>query len=243
MSSTLIIARREFRSNFDSPVGYVVIILSLWVVGAFFFRDYWTLNRATMAPLFSWVPWALALLIIPSVTMRLFAEEKRTGTIELLITMPVRDREVVLGKFFATLGLIVVLLLLTLTYPVLLGRLSGEGIFGGLDKGPIFAGYFGMLLYASAGIAIGLFFSSITENQIVAFMLTFVSLAVLQTIDYLGAAAGGFIGDTFAFISFSRRVATFGRGLIDFRNVVYFLSVTTFFLILTIRSLESRKWK
>src|SRR6266496_1079173 len=99
MSSTLIIAKREFRSNFDSPIGYVVIILSLLGVGAFFFRDYWTINRATIYPLFTWLPWAFVFPIIPAVTMRLFAEERRTGTIELLITMPVRDIDVVLGKF------------------------------------------------------------------------------------------------------------------------------------------------
>ncbi len=237
MNSTMIVARREFRSNFDSPIGYVVIALSLLGVGVFFFRDYWTINRATLYPLFTWIPWAFVFPIIPAVTMRLFAEEKRTGTLELLITMPVRDREVVVGKFLATLGLIGVLLLLTVTYPLTISRL------GQLDWGPIGVGYLGLLLEASAGIAIGLFFSSITENQIVAFMLTFVTLLMLFAIDYVGAAAGGIFGDIFAFISFQRRLAPFGRGLLDLRNVVYFLSVAVFFLMLTTRQLESRKWK
>lgn len=237
MNSTLIVARREFRSNFDSPIGYVVIALSLLGVGAFFFRDYWTINRATLYPLFTWLPWAFTFFVIPSVTMRLFSEEKRTGTIELLITMPVRDREVVLGKFLATLALIGVLLALTLTYPLLIGRL------GALDTWPVAAGYLGMMLHASAAIAIGLFFSSVTENQIIAFMLTAVVLLGLFAIDYLGAAVGGVFGDIFAFISFQRRLAPFGRGLIDLRHVVYFLSVTAFFLMLTTRQLESRKWK
>jgi ABC-2 type transport system permease protein len=237
MNSTLIVARREFRSNFDSPIGYVVIALSLLGVGAFFFRDYWTINRATLYPLFTWLPWAFTFFVIPAITMRLFSEEKRTGTIELLITMPLRDREVVLGKFLATLALIGVLLALTLTYPLLIGRL------GALDSGPLIAGYVGMMLHASAGIAIGLWFSSLTENQIIAFMLTAVVLLVLFAIDYLGAAVGGVVGDIFAFISFQRRLAPFGRGLIDLRHVVYFISVTAFFLMLTTRQLESRKWK
>lgn len=238
MNSTLIVTKREFRSNFDSPIGYVVIALSLLGVGFFFFRDYWTINRATLYPLFTWLPWAFVFPIIPAVTMRLFAEEKRTGTLELLITMPVRDRDVVFGKFLATLGLIAVLLALTLSYPVFIGRLTNS-----LDWGPIGVGYFGLLLEASAGIAIGLYFSSLTENQIVAFMLTFTVLLGLFTVDYLGAAVGGWMGDIFAFISFQRRLAPFGRGLLDLRHVVYFVSVAAFFLMLTTRQLESRKWK
>ncbi len=238
MNSSLIVARREFRSNFDSPIGYVVIALSLIVVGVFFFRDYWTINRATLYPLFTWMPWAF-LFVIPALTMRLFSEEKRTGTLELLITMPVRDREVVIGKFLATVGVVGVLLALTLTYPILIKWRIAQG----LDMGPVFVGYFGLLLEAAAGIAIGLFFSSITENQIIAFMLTAVTMLALFALDYLGAAVGGFLGDVFSFISFQRRLAPFGRGLLDLRNVVYFLSLAAFFLMLTTRQLESRKWK
>jgi ABC-2 type transport system permease protein len=238
MNSTLIVARREFRSNFDSPIGYVVIALSLVVVGVFFFRDYWTINRATLNPLFTWLPWAF-LFVVPAITMRLFSEEKRTGTLELLITMPVRDREVVVGKFLATLGVVAVLLALTLTYPLLIkARIAPS-----LDWGPIFVGYLGLLLEAAAGIGIGLFFSSITENQIIAFMLTAVTLLGLFAVGYLGAAVGGVFGDIFAFIDFQRRLAPFGRGLLDLRNVVYFLSIAAFFLMLTTRQLESRKWK
>jgi ABC-2 type transport system permease protein len=237
MNSTLIITKREFRSNFDSPIAYVVIALSLLFVGWFFFRDYWTINRATVGPLFMWLPWAFVFPIIPAITMRLFAEEKRTGTIELLITMPVRDRDVVLGKFFATLGLIAVLLLLTLTYPLSVSRI------GNLDWGPVGVGYIGLLLEASAAIAIGLFFSSITENQIVAFMLTFCTLLALWAVDYLSADTNGFAGHFISFVSFQRRLSPFSRGLFDLRNAIYFLSVTAFFLLSTTRSLESRKWK
>ena len=236
-SPTFIIAKREFRSNFDSPIAYVVIILSLIGLGLLFFTNYWTINRATVAPLFQWMPWTFIVLIIPAVTMRLLAEERRTGTIELLITMPVRDLDVVLGKFFATLGLIVVLMVLTIIYPLMISRL------GNLDWGPVWIGYIGCLLLASASIAIGLFFSSLTENQIVAFMLTIITLVVLFLVDYFFAFISGNVGDAMAFISFQRRLMPFGRGLLDLRNVVYFLSVTIFFLLLTVRSLESRKWK
>ncbi|MGZ3421699.1 MAG: ABC transporter permease [Polyangiales bacterium] len=238
MNSTFIVTKREFKSNFDSPIGYVVIALTLAGVGLFVFRDYWTINRATLYPLFTWIPWAFTFFVIPAITMRLFSEEKRTGTLELLITMPIRDREVVVGKYLATLGVIAVLLVLTLTYPISIGYLTSA-----LDWGPILTGYIGLLLHASAGIAIGLFFSSITENQIIAFMLTAVVLMILFALDYLGAAVGGTIGDIISFMSFQRRLAPFGRGLVDLRHVFYFLSMTAFFLLLTIRQLESRKWK
>lgn len=237
MNSTFIVAKREFRSNFDSPVGYVVIMLSLVIVGAIVFRDFWTVNRASVGPLFNYLPWALVLLIIPAVTMRLFAEEKRTGTIELLITMPVRDREVVLGKYLASMGLIAILLLLTATYPLTINRL------GHLEMGPVITGYLGILLLASASISIGLFFSSLTENQIVAFTATAVSLFGLWVLDYLGGALSGNLGDVVAFFSLQRHMNPFARGLIDVRHVLFFASVTTFFLMLTTRSLESRKWK
>ena len=237
MSSTFIITRREFRSYFDGPIAYVVLGLSLTIVGWVVFRDYWTINRATLAPLFQYLPWALVILVIPAVTMRLLAEEKRTGTIELLITMPVRDLDVVLGKFLATLALFFVMLLLTVPYYFFINRL------GNVDWGPVASGYLGLLLLSAAGTAMGLFASSITENQIVAFMLTFCSLFVLWILDYVGAAAGGWLGDFFGFISFQRRLMPFTRGVIDLRNVVYFLSVAGFFLFLSVRSLESRRWK
>jgi ABC-2 type transport system permease protein len=249
MSPTFIITRREFRSNFDSPIAYVVIILSLMIVSVFVFQQFWTINRATISPLFGYLPWLLNLLVIPAVTMRLFAEEKRTGTIELLITMPVRDRDVVIGKFLATLGLVVVLLALTLTYPITISRL------GNLDAGPwytlylggpVATGYLGLVLEAAAGISIGLFFSSRTENQIVALFATFIVLLILTVLDFVGPVLGGekgMLGDIFSFISFQRRLSPFTRGLLDLRNVIYFLSITAFFLVATVRSLESRKWK
>lgn len=237
MTSTTIIARREFRSYFDSPIAYVVICLSLIIIGLFVFSQFWTINRASLGGLFEYTSWGIVLFIVPAITMRLLAEEKRAGTLELLITMPVRDSEVVLGKFFASLGLIVVLLVLTAVYPLMISRL------GTLDPGPLFVGYFGLILLSAAAVSIGLFFSSITENQIVAFMATFVVLLVFWIMEYVGASAGGFMGDLINFISFKRRVTPFERGLLDVRNIFFFLSVTTFFLLLTIRSLESRKWK
>jgi ABC-2 type transport system permease protein len=236
MNATLLIAKREFRSYFDSPIAYVVLILSLFVVGILYFQSFWTVNQATIGPLFTYMPW-MFIFLVPAMTMRLFAEEKRTGTIELLMTMPVRDREVVLGKFFGAVGLIVVLLLLTLTYPLSIGRL------GDLDNGPLVVGYLGLLLEAGAALAIGIWASTLTENQIVAMFIAGVLMMVLFIIDYLFATWTGIAGDIVGFISFQRRLMPFSRGLLDLRNAVYFLSVTAFFLTLATRSLESRKWK
>jgi ABC-2 type transport system permease protein len=236
MNSTSIITRREFRSNFDTPVGYVVISLALIFVGFATFQSFWSVNRASVGQMFFWLAWSFV-IVIPAVTMRLFAEEKRTGTIELLITMPVRDRDVVLGKAFSALGLVAVMLVLTLSYPITIARL------GSLDWGPVGVGYLGLLLEAAAAIAVCLYFSSITENQVIALFLGFVTIVFLNLLDWLGSAAGGWFGDAIASISFQRRLTPFTRGLLDLRNVVYFLSVAVFFTLLTMRSLESRKWK
>jgi ABC-2 type transport system permease protein len=236
MNGTSIITRREFRSNFDTPVGYVVISLAMIIVGFLTFARFWTVNRASVAEMFYYLGWTF-IVVIPAVTMRLFAEEKRSGTIELLITMPIRDVEVVLGKALATLGLVLVMLLLSLSYPYTISRL------GNMDWGPVAAGYLGLLLEACAAISLGIFFSSITENQVIALFIGVMTLFVLTVLDFLGAAVGGWLGDAIAFISFQRRLMPFTRGLIDVRNVVFFLSVAAFFLLLTVRSLESRKWK
>ena len=241
----LVIARRELASYFLSPISYVVATLFLVATG----YEFWILTAllngreaphgAVMQYFFggTFLYWLFLMFLVAVITMRLIAEEKRAGTLELLITMPVRDSEVVLGKFFASLGLVSVLLLLTGIYPLMINRL------GVLDGWPLAVGYLGMLLLASAGIAVGLFFSSITENQIVAFMATFVVLLILWILEYVGSSATGLLGDIVNFISFKRRLTPFTRGLLDLRNVVYFVSVAAFFLLLTIRSLESRKWK
>src|SRR5512140_949718 len=151
MSTTLTIARREFRSNFDSPLAYVVICLGLIMLGFVFFYlngGFWQADRATLQQLFIWAPRGLSFLVIPVVTMRLLAEEKRSGTLEMLITLPVKDHEVILGKFLGAWGLVLTLIASTALYPILMFKWPWD--LGPLDMGPVLSGYLGLVLYSAA---------------------------------------------------------------------------------------------
>lgn len=232
------------RAYFDSLVAYVVIGGSMLGLGIFFFLfqqgGFWQVDRATMARMFEFMPWALTLLVIPLITMRLLADEKRSGTLELLITMPVKDSDVILGKYFAALGLATVLLLATLIYPI--AMFVWPWHIGALDWGPVFAGYLGLFLFSAAGIAIGLLYSSITDSQIIAFFLTVTTLLFIYFIGSLAETVHHAVGDVISFVSFQSRFHPFARGLVDTRDVLYFLSITAICLLIAFRSLESRKW-
>jgi ABC-2 type transport system permease protein len=239
------IARRETRSFFDSLVAYVVVGGSMLGVGIYFFMlqggGFWQTDRASMGRLFDFMPWALAVLVIPLVTMRALAEEKRAGTIELLITMPVRDSEVILGKYFAAVIMCLVLLAASLIFPIAMFKWPWH--LGALDWGPVWCGYLGLFLFSCAGVAIGILFSSITESQIISFFLTAGVLVLLTVTGSLVELVHGWFGDAVAFISFQARFASFARGLLDTRAVVYFLSISVICLLGAFRALESRKWK
>jgi ABC-2 type transport system permease protein len=238
------IALRELRAYFDSLVAYVVLGGSLFGLGIYFFLfqggGFWQVDRATMTRMFEFLPWALALLVIPLITMRALAEEKRSGTIELLITLPVTDADVILGKYFAALAMAAILLLATLIYPI--AMFVWPWHLGSLDWGPVWSGYVGLLLFSTAGIALGLLFSSLTESQIIAFFVTAFLLTFLQIVGALVQFLPGVLGDSIAFVSFSSRYEPFARGLIDTRAIVYFLSIAVLCLLIAFRSLESRKW-
>ncbi|MGH7279933.1 MAG: ABC transporter permease subunit [Polyangiaceae bacterium] len=239
------IARREMRSYFDSLIAYVVIGGSTLGIGIFFFLmqsgGFWEVDRASMARLFAAMPWALSVLVIPLVTMRSLAEEKGTGTLELLITMPVRDADVILGKYFAALGMCLVLLAITVLYPIAMFVTPWH--LGSLDWGPVWTGYLGLALFSAAGTALGLMFSSFTESQIIAFFLTAGVMLFMQVIGGIVETLAGVAGDIIAFVSFETRFQPFARGLIDTRAVIYFLSIAVICLLVAFRSLESRKWK
>jgi ABC-2 type transport system permease protein len=243
MSPMLIIAKREFRSYFDSPLAYVVICLSFLVLGAFFFLvsgGFWQLDRASVAPVFSLAPYGLAFLVVPVITMRLIAEEKRSGTLEMLITLPVKDSDVVLGKYLGALGMVLVLVLATAVYPIAMFKFPWN--LGPLDMGPVFAGYFGLVLFAATTVAIGLLISSLTESQAIAFFLTVFVLLVLWLLGKMAAYVGGTPGNVMNFVAFDTRLSGFWRGLIDTRDVVFFLTVTATCLVVSFRALERRKW-
>lgn len=243
LKNTYTIARREFWSYFDSPLAYVVLGLSLLALGAYFFfwqdNAFWQADRASMARMFSAFPVVLC-FVCSVVTMRSLAEEKRMGTLELLITMPVRDSEVIIGKYLGALGLICVLLAASLLYP--LAMFAWPWHLGPLDWGVVVTAYFGLVLFAAASIAVGLLFSSVTESQIIALFVTMAVLLLLYGFGLGETLFKGAVGDTLAFISSSSRYQPFARGLIDTRAVVYFLSITVLALLIAFRNLESRKW-
>src|SRR5882724_4517324 len=243
MSPMLIIAKREFRSYFDSPIAYIVICLSFFALGLMFFflnGGFWQLDRASVARLFESAPMGLSFLVVPVVTMRLLAEERRSGTLEMLITLPVKDSDVVLGKYLGALGLVLVLVVSTLAYPIALFKWPWN--LGPLDAGPVMSGYFGLLLFSAASVAVGLLISALTESQAVAFFITFFVLGALWLFGDLASKADGLLAVLLNYVSFQSCLSNFWRGLVDSRDVVFFLSVTALSLMVAFRALERRKW-
>jgi ABC-2 type transport system permease protein len=244
MSPMLTIAKREFRSYFDSPLAYVVICLSFVAVGFLFFfwrGGFWQVDRATLGRLFEFAPLGLSVLVIPVVTMRLVAEERRSGTLEMLITLPVKDSDVIGGKYLGALGLVLVLVLATAIYPIAMFKFPWT--LGPLDVGPVWSGYFGLILFSAAAVAIGLLVSSFVESQAIAFFVTVIVLGTLWFFDNLAEVVGsGAFATVLRYVSFQTRLSSFQRGLLDSRDIIYFVSVTALALVVSFRALERRKW-
>jgi ABC-2 type transport system permease protein len=237
MRNSLAIARREFHGYFDSPVAYIVIVFFLLVSSWMYFSTIFLYDQADLRPFFTPSPFSPSMLLVilaPAITMRLIAEERKSGTIELLLTMPVRDGEIIFGKYLAALLLVAVALALTFAYPFTIASL------GDLDWGPVISGYVGLLLFASALLGIGVLCSSLTENQIVAFIVGFLICAALYYIYWLQFFVPPLIGPLVEFISVSSHLESLSRGVIDSRNVVYYLSVTIGALLLAVRALSQR---
>lgn len=241
---TLTIAKRELRSYWNSPIAYVVICISLLGLSLVFFNlngGFWEANRASLTLLFQYLPQALGLIVIPVITMRLVAEERQTGTLEMLITLPVTDRQVIIGKFLGAWGLVMTLVAATSLFPVMM---FGVWNLGSLDSGPVLSSYLGVTLYSAAAVSIGLFISSLTESQIIAFFITTVTLFFLNLFGSILAldVLPDNIKLAATFISFNERLRDFVRGMINLRDVVFFLSVTGLCLAGSIWGLERRKW-
>ena len=243
MKNTMLIARREFRAYLTSPMAYIVACDFLVLYGALFV---WYLTDTNYSDTsingylvkWGWVnPGNLVLMLFAAaLAMRLIAEEKKLGTWELLLTAPLRDTEIVLGKFLSSLGMLVSMLALTLYFPLLLW------IFGDPDTGPIVTSYLGLFLLGAASLSIGLFASSVTSNQIVAAVIAGGILAILYFIGMAGNNITGAIGDILSYISLYHHFPAFTIGIIDTQAIVYYLSVTALFLFLTIRSIETSRW-
>jgi ABC-2 type transport system permease protein len=247
--------KKEMRLYFGSPVAYVVFTFFLLISGWFFSQIFLfysdismrsfmqpgmgqnlNITENVMRPLFTNMSVVL-LFFMPMLTMRLFAEEKKSGTIELLLTYPVRDGEVLAGKFLASGALYAVLLGLTLLYPAIIAG------FTRVEWGPVLTGYLGLALAGGTFLAVGLFISSLTENQIVAGFGTFGVLLGFWIIGWGAEFAGGNMRSVLQYLSITDHMDTFSRGLIDTKDVVYYVTAIALALFLTLRSLESKRWR
>jgi ABC-2 type transport system permease protein len=237
MHSIWVISKREFNSFFDSLVSYIFLVVFLGISGFFTWllgSDIFLIGQATLQPFFSIAYFSL-FFFIPALTMRMVAEEKRIGTIELLLTKAVSDWEVILGKFLACFILIAIALALTLPYYITVWAL------GPVDHGAVWCGYLGMLLMSMAYIAIGIFASSITNNQIVAFLLALlIGVFFLIIFNVLSGSFTGTIGQLLDYMSMSTHFDSISRGVIDSRDLLYFLSITFLGLMLAESSLSKR---
>lgn len=229
-----VIARRDFTETLNSPVAYVFFIIYLLVTGYFFSQPLFVVNRADLAPFMDLVPLILVFLV-PAITMRSFAEEEKSGTLEILATLPFKPFEIVLGKYLACFLLVGTSLILTFVYPLILA------VLGSPDWGAVCGAYTGNLLLVGALAAIGVFASSLTRNQVVAYAVAwvtgfafFMAGKVLVFFPYPLSAMLNFLG-------FDAHVANIARGVLDSRDIVYFLSMAGFFLALPLIRYE-RRW-
>lgn len=234
MKNIGIIFQKEFKIQFVSPIAYVVATMFLLLSGFFFSLILFKSKQASMEGSFYNITIVL-IFLTPLLTMRLLAEEKRSGTLEVLLTKPVRDIEVVTGKFLAALVLFLIILIPTLLYVYILYR------FGQPDYGPIIVGYIGIILVAASYLSIGIFASSVTENQIIAAVITFSLLLILWLINYVGTYVGA--AGFFDYISVSKHFDDFTKGILDLKHIIFYLSFIGFWIFATTKSIEVRKWK
>jgi ABC-2 type transport system permease protein len=257
MRNTLTIAGRELQSYFVQPVAYVVMTVFLLLAGWFFFAllrrfelilemyaalrnqpgmQNFNLNQAVIEPLLHNLAVVLVILV-PAVTMRTFAEEKRTGTYELLLTSPVRTGEIVAGKFLAAGVFVIVMVALAGIYPLILV------FFGNPEIGVMFAGYLGLAFVAVCFVAVGLFTSSLTSNQIIAAISSFGALLLLYVISWPAEAGEVQFAGLLRYLSLPEHFAQMVKGIISTQDIVYFLSLIAVALFLTQRSAESARWR
>jgi ABC-2 type transport system permease protein len=234
MSAALAIARRDLKTFFASPIAYVVFGVFLLIGGYLFFTTVFVRGNASLRDYFALVP-ALFVVFVPALTMRLIAEEQKSGTLELLLTFPLRDGEVVLGKFLAALAMVAAGLAWTLPYPVTLALLSAAPF----DWGSVVAGYIGLLLMASSFLGLGLWASAISRNQIIGFivgmLMCFIFFFVNRFAPFFPAKAGAIL----EYISVDYHFENIARGVLDTRDVLFYVSLTAAALLLTTRSLSA----
>ncbi len=218
MRQAIQIFRKEFRSYFVTPIAYIVIAIFLLVTGWFFFATFFLFGQATLRNFFSLLPIIFS-FVIPAVTMRLVSEELNIGSYEILMTMPVTFTDVVIGKFLAAVALVVAMLIPTLAYPITVSTM------GQLDWGPVVGGYIGAVLLGAAFCAIGLFASSLTRNQIIAFILGMAICFILTLIDKMLFFLPRSLLGVLTYLGADYHFQNISKGIIDSRDIIYFFSV------------------
>ena len=238
MKTIYILFKKELMSYFNSPIAYIFIGVFLVVSNWLFFNYFFFIAQASMRSYFSLLPW-IFLFIAPAITMRLWAEEKKSGTIEFLLTLPVTDWQVVLAKFFSALAFLFIALLLSITLPITIA------ILGDVDAGPIIGGYLGALFLGGSYIALGLFISSLTKNQIIAFILGLVAcfFAFIIGADFVLTKAPHFALPVMKFLGLGSHFNNISKGIIDSKDIIYYGSFIFIFLWLNTRVIEKRGWK
>lgn len=256
--NVILVFRKELKSFFCSFIAYVVIAVFLAITGYLFYnllatfsvlsfqaqanpmiaRQYnlLNINETVVRPLFGNIS-MIMLLLMPILTMKLLADEKKTGTMELLLTYPVRDSEIVLGKYLACLTLLLTLLLCTLTYPVILY------IWGDPEVMPIVTGYLGLFLLGAAFIALGILTSSLTENQVIAASLAVGVLFFFWLMSYSAVFVSPGIGQIVSYIAINEHLESLAKGVIDTEDIIYYVLFISACLFLTLRSIESARWR
>ncbi len=255
MKNIWALCKKEIKTYFTSPIAYVVITVFLVLVGFFFYSLIWwfnsqslqmarnpyyfqqlNINQMVYSPLFHNIS-IILLLMIPLLTMRLFSEEMKINTDELLYTCPISINQIILGKYFASLIVLVVMLLLT-------GILSVFTFaYGNPEITPILSGYLGLFLMGAAFIAVGIFFSSLTENQIVSAILTFGALLLFWILNWASYSAGGIWKSVLNYLSFFQHFDDMTKGILDTTDIVYYISFSFLGLFLTHSVIQSRRWR
>jgi ABC-2 type transport system permease protein len=235
MRKVLTIAGKELRSYFVSAMGYVVMVFFLGVSGLMFALSVaYPQPVADMRGLLGSMAF-ITLFMSPVLTMGLLSQERASGSIELLMTNPVRDVEVTLGKYLAALGLFAILCVISLEFPLIMEK------YGDPDWGAILGGYLGLFLCGMAFIAVGLFASSLTSNQIAAAILALFMLLFLWLVGWLSYSVSQKLGDVIKYVSIYDNFQDFQKGIIDTKPILFFLSLTAYALFMTVRSLENRR--
>jgi ABC-2 type transport system permease protein len=255
MRNILAIAQKELRSYFASPIAYLVIGFFSLLYGYFFAvmlayfvragmnmgqfgqpQQAMNINQDMLRPVLQNVT-VLLLFVMPAMTMRTYSEEKRSGTIELLLTSPLTDFQIIMGKFLGALFLYSVMLAVTLIHIAILF------VYGSPEWKPIVTSYLGLLLLGGSFLSVGLFISTLTTNQIVAYISTFSVFLLLWVVSWIGSMTSGWVTDVTAYLSIVEHFDDFSKGIIDTTHIIYYLSLITFGLFLTAKSVDTERWR